>query len=251
MEGSSSLQLQRSNMGGFFILRNRKIEEPPSSKNPPPHLRRSRPLRRLPSDLRTDLRCRKSKMARGSPIFETKDRRLKMGKGSSFFGSADRKWAKVLRSSEQKIEDEGVSSKKGCFFEDGRFFEEPSPFFEEHSNLSSKNPPPIFEKTIIFDLRLQRKLPFLDLRSRTLGRRWQSAPWWDKRCRKINSQNEDRPSSRAQTARQPAFWFLHRCTWVFVFLPKKRPDQFSSMPWTAKRMVVSRAKRPAQRRAQK
>ena len=46
---------------GFFVLRSRKIEEPPSSKIPPIF---EEVALRLPSDLRTDLWNRRSKMRR-------------------------------------------------------------------------------------------------------------------------------------------------------------------------------------------
>ena len=74
---------------GFFVLRSRKIEETPSSKNPRPHPRISRPPSHLLSDLHNDLRSRRSKMGVSS-IFGTEDRKLKMG-GSSFFGSDNRR----------------------------------------------------------------------------------------------------------------------------------------------------------------
>ena len=64
----------------------------------------------LPSDLRTDLRGRRSKMG-GSSFFGANDRSLRIS-GSSSFGSEERQW-RVLRFSGPKIEDRGGSSKIG------------------------------------------------------------------------------------------------------------------------------------------
>ena len=140
MGGSSFFAPRRWKMGGFFVLRTRKIEEPS------PHLRRTRTPPRLPSDLRPILRGRRSKIEdRG--LFDLRLRRSKMGEKSSIFGSEDRRW--------------------GRFFEDGGFLRrwkrssKMEGFFEEPPHL--RKPPSHLRRTpSIFVLRVRRsKTPHL------------------------------------------------------------------------------------------
>ena len=134
------------------------FEEPPSSSKksnlPPPS--------RLPSDLRSILRDRRSKIEDRGGFFDLRGRRSKV-KGRDFFD---------LRSG--KIEYGGFfdlrlrRSKKWEFFENRSVIEEPLPSSKNSSfrrNPSYSSSTPKIEEPPIFDLRIRR-----------LGRRSPSAP---------------------------------------------------------------------------
>ena len=100
--GSSFFRPRRSKIGGFFVLRARKIEEPPpSSKNPPSSKKSRSPVFRPIFD----------------PVFGPEDR----VRGSSMFDAEDRRLQieKVSGSSAPKIEDDKVLRSFG--FEDRRW----------------------------------------------------------------------------------------------------------------------------------
>ena len=158
--------------GPSFSEAGRSKNPTPIFEKPPPPSSKESLTPHIPSDLRTDLRGRRSKMG-SSSIFGAEDRRLKMA-GSSFFGSQGR-GESVTRSSEPKIEEStgffengrGSSKMTGLpknagIFEEPPIFEEPAPFFGEPFHLPSSTPK-------------NEEPPVLDLRIRRLDRRSPSA----------------------------------------------------------------------------
>ena len=138
--------------GGFFVLRNRKIDELP-------HLRRtvlpfSKTSHPLPSSVRSSIHYSRQQIEDGKGVLRFSGPKIEDGRDSSTFG-AGRSY-----------------NPPSSTFEVGRSSNLPSSIFHLRSGRS-KNP----LASSFTDRGIKGHLLIFDLRSRILGRRSPSAPW--------------------------------------------------------------------------